>query len=119
MLCINSRNGQWCWIFQIRLGRKIRTATAPPAKSHGVNKSLRSRVRSSPRSKANAKIAMEYLFSTPRPEIAPKASQSLAFCVWIMQDSVGAAGPKHGFEGVHGELVVDEIGRASCRERVW
>src|SRR5438067_2011829 len=60
---------------------KIRRVAPPPAKSQGVNKSLRCCVRSRPKSSAKAKMAMEYLFSRPRPAITPNGSQSFGFCV--------------------------------------
>ncbi len=81
-------------MFQIRLGRKIRNAIAPPARIHGVNSSFLLLVNSNPASKADAKMMNEYFVCSPTPAITPKTIHSFGFPVLIKRSTTNARPPQ-------------------------
>ncbi len=74
-------------MFQIRFGKKIRNAIAPPTQSQRLASKHRSPLSNSPSTKPAPKIAMEYLFSNPKPARTPNQIHSLVFFVLIMRIS--------------------------------
>src|SRR5271167_4342823 len=62
-------------MFQIRFGRKIRKARAPPNQIHLLARTRRCPVSSSPATMLNPSTAMEYFSSKPSPATAPNQSQ--------------------------------------------
>ena len=77
-------------MFHNKFGKKITSATPPPASSHGVHSSFRCGEISNPSNNAAAKNPIEYLFSSPSPPIAPNAIHNRTSPVRIIRSNTNA-----------------------------
>ncbi len=95
-------------MFHNKFGRKISSATPPPASSHGVHKSFRCGVSSNPSSSAAAKNPIEYLFSRPNPPIAPNAIHKPHVAgANHAQQHERASRPEQRLKRIHRKLMID------------